>query len=94
MSELAEYSCSLARDAIRARGDDKQWYDGFYLTQGQGHHSNKCSATLHDYKTGVINHFQHHRTKTGPGHNNWEGISAGAERDMFEGCQGFWLRGH
>ena len=53
---------------------------GFYLTWG--HHSNNCSATIHDYETGKIAWFCH-RTKRGLGHN-WEGTSGGAEGHMFD----------
>ncbi len=83
MSQLAEWSCCQVRDAIKARGDEKKWvasFDGFYLTRG--HHSNNCSATLHDFATGGIAWYCH-RTKKGAGHN-WEGTSVGAEGDMFD----------
>ena len=82
VTRLAEWSCSQVRDEVCARGDSEHWvtsYDGYYLTRG--HHSNNCSATLHDYSTGKIAYFQH-RTKRDVGHN-WEGTSAGAEADMF-----------
>ena len=82
ISQLAEWSCTQMREAVKARKDDKKWiasFDGFYLTKG--HYSNNCSATLHDYQSGGIAWF-YHRTKRGLGHN-WEGTSAGAEGDMF-----------
>ena len=87
VTELAEWSCRRAREAVRERGDSKKWvasYDGFYLTRG--HHSNNASATLHDYATGSIAWFEH-RTKRGHGHN-WEGTSAGAESDMLDSILG------
>ena len=87
VTELAEWSCRGAREAVRERGDSKKWvasYDGFYLTRG--HHSNNASATLHDYATGSIAWFEH-RTKRGHGHN-WEGTSAGAESDMLDSFLG------
>ena len=46
VDELAEMCCSRVREAIKERGDHKEWmasFDGFYLTRG--HHSNNCSAT-------------------------------------------------
>lgn len=82
VTELAEWSCNCVREAIKTRGDHQKWvasFDGFYLTRG--HHSNNCSATMHDYATGDIAWFCH-RTKRGKGHN-WEGTSGGAEGDMF-----------
>ena len=87
VTRLAEWSCSQVRNEVCARGDSEHWvtsYDGYYLTRG--HHSNNCSATLHDYSTGKIAYFQH-RTKRGVGHN-WEGTSAGAEADMFNDILG------
>lgn len=87
VTRLAEWSCSQVRSEVCKRGDSEQWvtsYDGFYLTRG--HHSNNCSATLHDYTTGKIAYFQH-RTKRGVGHN-WEGTSGGAEADMFNSILG------
>lgn len=83
VTQLAEWSCEQVRNQVRNRGDHKQWvasYDGFYLTRG--HHSNNSSATLHDYNTGCVAWFTH-RTKRGNGHN-WEGISNGAEGNMFD----------
>ena len=87
VTSLAEWSCSQVQSEICARGDSKHWvtsYDGFYLTRG--HHSNNCSATLHDYSTGKIAYFQH-RTKRGVWHN-WEGTSGGAEADIFNSILG------
>ena len=52
---LAKSSCQQAQKRITNRGDKLQWtasYDGFYLTRG--HHSNNCSATLHDYCSNKI----------------------------------------
>ena len=46
------------------------------------HHSNNCSAMIHDYETRKIVWFCH-RTKRGLAHN-WEGTSGGAEGHMFE----------
>ena len=83
VGKLANWSCEQVREKICQRGDQHQWiasYNGFYLTRG--HHSNNCSATLHDYITGSIAWSQH-RTKRGPGHN-WEGTSGAAESDMFD----------
>ena len=50
--EALAKSCDQVQKKITDRGDKLQWtasYDGFYLTRG--HHSNNCSATLHDYST-------------------------------------------
>ena len=83
VSNVAEWSCRGVRDAIEESGNKNKWvasFDGFYLTRG--HHSNNCSATIHDYETGKIAWFCH-RTKRGLGHN-WEGTSGGAEGHMFD----------
>ena len=83
MTGLAEKSCEAVREAVRKRGDEKNWvasYDGFYLTRG--FYSNNSSATLHDYSSGQIAWFAH-RTKRGDGHN-WSGTSGGAEGDMLD----------
>ena len=79
---LAKSSCEQVQKRITDRGDKLRWtasYDGFYLTRG--HHSNNCSATLHDYSMDKIAWFAH-RTKRGPG-ANWQGTSGGAEGDML-----------
>ena len=83
VSTLAEASCAQVRADIEVRGDKRKWvasFDGFYLTRG--HHSNNCSASLHDFTTGKVAWYCH-RTKRGNGHN-WEGTSAGAEGDMLD----------
>ena len=83
VSALAEKSCEAVRMHIKQHGDHHNWsasYDGFYLTRG--HHSNNCSATLHDYSSGMIAWFEH-RSKRGKG-RNWDGTSAGAEPDMLD----------
>ena len=82
VEELAEMSCNQVRQKVVSRGEKFSWvasYDGFYLTRG--HHSNNCSATLHDVASDKIAWFSH-RTKRGPG-ANWEGTSSGAEGDML-----------
>lgn len=79
---LAMSSCVQVQQKIIDRGDKLNCtaaFDGFYLTRG--HHSNNCSATLHDYSSDKICWFAH-RTKRGPG-ANWQGTSGGAEGDML-----------
>ena len=83
VTELAEWSCARARNAIKTCNAHQKWvasFDGFYLTRG--HYSNNSSATLHDYESGHIAWFCH-RTKRGKGHN-WEGTTGAAEGDMFD----------
>ena len=78
MTSLAEWSCSQVNSKVCTRGDSNHWvnyFDWFYLTRG--HHSNYCSATLHDHSAGKISYFQH-RIKRGVGHN-WEVTTGGAE---------------
>lgn len=91
VEELALATCEQVRCKVTERGDKFSWivsFDGFYLTRG--HHSNNCSATLHDVSTDKIAWFTH-RTKRGPG-TNWQGTSGGAEGDMLreilEGAKG------
>ena len=82
VEELAEMSCNQVRQKVVSHGEKFSWvasYDGFYLTQG--HHSNNCSATLHDVAPDKIAWFSH-RTKRRPG-ANWEGTLSGAEGDML-----------
>ena len=79
---LAKKSCEQVQQHIIDRGDKLNWtaaFDGFYLTRG--HHSNNCSATLHDHSSDKICWFAH-RTKRGKG-ANWQGTSGGAEGDML-----------
>ena len=80
--KLAKSSCEQVQKRITDRGDKLQWtasYDGFYLTLG--HHSNNCSATLHDYSTNKIAWYAH-RSKRGPG-ANWQSTCSGPEGDML-----------
>ena len=82
VEDIANCSCQQVRQAIIDRGYKCKWiasYDGFYLTCG--HHSNISLGTLHDVSTDRIAWFEH-CTKRGSG-ANWDGISAGAERDML-----------
>ena len=82
IEELALATCEQVRSKVIERGDKLSWivsFDGFYLTRG--HHSNNCSATLHDVSSDKIAWFAH-RTKRGPG-ANWQGTSSGAEGDML-----------
>ena len=77
VAELALAFCKQVCQQIIDRGDQcqlKASFDGFYLTRG--HHSNNCSATMHDIVTDKIAWFTH-RTKHGPG-ANWLGTSGGA----------------
>ena len=58
MTELAEWSCKIAREGIEKRGDKDKWVaslDGFYQTRG--HYSNNSAATIHDYNEGEIAWF-------------------------------------
>ena len=82
MEALAQKSCEQVQQRIIDRGDKLNWtasFDGFYLTRG--HHSNNCSATLHDHSSDKICWFAH-RTKRGKV-ANWQGTSGGAEGDML-----------
>ena len=50
MEAFTKKSCEQVQQHIIDRGDKLNWtaaFDGFYLTRG--HHSNNCSATLHDH---------------------------------------------
>ena len=81
--QLALATCEQIRSKVTERGDKLSWvvsFAEFYLTRG--HHSNNCSATLHDVSTDIVTWFTH-RTKRGPG-PNWQGTSGGAEGDMLQ----------
>ena len=82
MEALAKKSCEQVQQHIIDRSDKLNWtaaFDGFYLTRD--HHSNNCSATLHDHSSDKICWFAH-RTKRGKG-ANWQGTSGGAEGDIL-----------
>ena len=52
---LAKKPCEQVQQRIIDRGDKLNWtasFDSFYLTRG--HHSNNCSATLHDHSSDKI----------------------------------------
>ena len=82
VEQLALATCEQIRSKVTERGDKLIWvvsFDGFYITHG--HHSNNCSATLHDVSTDKIAWFMH-QTKQGPS-AYWQGTSGGAEGDML-----------
>ena len=71
VEELALVTCEQVRSKVIERGDKLSRivsFDGFYLTRG--HHSNNCSATLHDVSSDQIAWFAH-CTKRGQ-QANWQ----------------------